>query len=105
MRSTRKKSRSRGLALSALVLLLAFGWAAAPSIFAVANADLVCPLCDEPAPTVSSVSGLINLIVWTMLQEGVSFVLMGAVAIVGLPWLIAGGAIAILSIPRALKLL
>lgn len=100
----RTGSGSNGFVLSAVVLMLLLGWSAAPAIGALPETDLVCPLCDEPAPAAVSASGLVGLILWTMFQKGVSFVLMGAVAMVGLPWLIAGGAIAILSIPGLLKL-
>ena len=85
------------LAMSGIVLMLAI------AVPAGAEVNLVCPLCDHPAQTVISVSAVVDLVVATLIRHGVSILFLGALAIVGLPWLIAGVAIAVLYAPRWLR--
>ena len=71
---------------------------------AVAQADLVCPLCDvEPVVTLA-VAEVVELVLSTVLYEGVAVLLLGATAIVSLPWVFAGVAVAlVVYVPRWLK--
>jgi len=66
------------------------------------HADFVCPTCPADVVTMSATEVMV-LIVSTVLENGVSLLLVGATAAVGLPWVIAGIAIAIIYLPRWLK--
>ncbi len=67
------------------------------------QADLVCPLCDvEPVVTLG-VAELIELVLSTVMYKGVAVLLLGATAVVSLPWVVAGVAVALFYVPRWLK--
>ena len=79
------------------IVLLAFFALATP---AIAQADLVCPLCDvESVVTL----GVAELVLSTVLYKGVAVLLLGATAVVSVPWVVAGVAVALVYIPRWLK--
>lgn len=90
----RDASKLRSIAWMATALVLA---AAGP---AIANVDLVNPLCDGPEPL--TVAAVVDLVLSTMIQRGLSILLLGAAIVVGLPWLIAGAAVALVRLPRRL---
>jgi len=67
---------------------------------AVAQADLVCPLCDVEAVVTL---GVVELVLSTVMYKGVVVLLLGATAVVSLPWVVAGVAVALSYVPRWLK--
>lgn len=69
----------------------------------LAQADLVCPGCDAGAMVTLGVGEVVELVLETVLRRGVALLLLGATAIVSLPWLVAGVAVAVFYIPRWLK--
>jgi hypothetical protein len=81
--------------LLALVAVIAL---AAPS-----SADVIGPLCDAPGPVPLSVGGLVDLVLSTLVGKGIAVLFMGAIAIVGLPWLIAASAVGLLHLPERLR--
>ena len=73
--------RAPWLAIGWLTLLLA-----APVV-----ADLVTPpVPPEPAVVPLTLAGLVDLVVRTMIERGVVWILFGSAAVVGVPWAIAG---------------
>lgn len=92
--------RRRLLAPLALGILLA---SALPMV-ATGQANLPCPFC-EPEETETSITmgNLVDQVLWTLLHRGVSLLLVGAMALVTLPWLIAGGAILVSYLPQVLR--
>jgi hypothetical protein len=68
---------------------------------ALANIDLVCPLCDLPEPI--GTGELLELALGTMLRKGVAILLAGALVVVGLPWVVAGAAVAVFYLPERLR--
>ena len=70
---------------------------------AVAQADLVCPLCDIEPVVSLGVAELVELVLSTVMYKGVAVLLLGATAIVSLPWVVAGVAVALFYVPRWLK--
>ncbi len=82
------------------IVLLAFFALATPVI---AQANLVRPLCDvEPVATLG-VAELVELVLSTVMYKGVAVLLLGATAVVSLPWVVAGVAVALFYVPRWLK--
>ncbi len=81
------------------ILLAAASSFAEPALF---QADLICPDCPSSSATLTTTE-VAYLVVSTIVERGVSFLLIGATAAVGLPWLVAGIAIAIIYFPRWLK--
>ena len=69
---------------------------------ALTSADTICPECGT-AVVPLALSEVIELLVSTILGRGVSVLVLGAVAAVALPWLIAGVAVLALSLPHRLK--
>ena len=69
---------------------------------ALAQADLVCPGCDTQG-TVLQLSEVLDLVLGALLRHGIALLLMGSVALVGLPWVIAAVAVAVIYLPRWLK--
>ena len=70
---------------------------------AITQADLVCPLCDaEPVVTLGVVE-VVELVLSTVMYKGVAILLLGATAVVSLPWVVAGVAVALFYVPRWLK--
>jgi len=82
------------------IVLLAFFALATP---AIAQADLVCPLCDVESVVTLGVAELVELVLSTVLYKGVAVLLLGATAIVSLPWAVAAIAVALFYLPRWLK--
>ncbi len=81
-------------------VLLAFFALATPVI---TRANLVCPLCDvEPVVTLG-VTEVVELVLSTVMYKGVAVLLLGATAVVSLPWVVAGVAVALFYVPRWLK--
>ena len=76
---------------------LALATLVAPSI---ANADIICPNDNASAVVTISVPELVELVLSTVLQKGVAILLLSATAIVSLPWLVAGVAVALFRVPR-----
>lgn len=72
---------------------------------AFAVADLVRPLCEpERAETIPITAGvMVDLMLGPLLHHGVSLLLVGSLAMVGLPWTIAGVAVALAELPRRFK--
>ncbi len=82
------------------IVLLAFFALATP---AITQANLVCPLCDvEPVVTLG-VAELVELVLSTVMYKGVAVLLLGATAVVSLPWVVAGVAVGLFYVPRWLK--
>ena len=82
------------------IVLLAFFALATPVI---TQANLACPLCDvEPAVTLG-VAEVVELVLSTVMYKGVAVLLLGATAVVSLPWVVAGVAVALFYVPRWLK--
>jgi len=69
----------------------------------LAHADLVCPDCDANPVVTLGVAELVGLVLSTVMYKGVAVLLLGATAIVSLPWVIAGVAVALFYVPRWLK--
>ena len=82
---------------SLLVLVPAFA-TAAPSF-----ADYICPLCETPGFIPLNVAGLVDLVLSTLPEKGAAVLLVGTTAIVGLSWLVAGVAVAVLYLPGRLR--
>jgi hypothetical protein len=72
----------------------------APSLV---QADLVCPGCPAEPVVILGVADVVELILTTVLRKGVGVLLLGATAIVSLPWLVAGVAVAFMHVPRWLR--
>ena len=78
------------------IVLLAFFALATPVI---TQANLVCPLCDvEPVATLG-VAEVVELVLSTVMYKGVAVLLLGATAVVSLPWVVAGVAVALFLCP------
>ena len=61
-----------------------------------ADANLVCPGCEiDPAAELST-ARLVELVLATLLRQGVAVLLAGAAFVVGVPWALAGFAVALL---------
>ena len=69
----------------------------------IARADLLCPAADATPVVVVAVPELVEVVLSTVLQKGVAVLLLGATAVVSLPWLVAGVAVALFYVPRWLK--
>lgn len=71
---------------------------------AIGLADLPCPFCD-PAENEAAVTvgDLVDQVLWSLIGKGISFLLVASVALVSLPWVIAGGAILATHVPRLLR--
>ena len=80
--------------------LVALGALATP---AIALADLVCPLCDVEPVVMLGATEVVELVLSTVMYKGVAVLLVGATAIVSLPWVVAGVAVALFYVPRWLK--
>jgi hypothetical protein len=73
-------------------------------IAAPAFADLISPPPPpEPSVVPLTPSGLFHLAMRTMLEKGVAWILLGATAIVGAPWAIAGMAVVALALPSRFR--
>jgi hypothetical protein len=71
----------------------------------VVAADLVCTAYEVTPVTALAAGELVELVISTLLWKGVALVLVGATAVVSLPWLVAGGAAATCSaVPQWIKL-
>ena len=68
-----------------------------------ALADLVCPLCDAEPIVMLGATEVVQLVLTTVMFKGVAILLLGSTAIVSLPWLVAGVAVALFYLPRWLK--
>jgi len=66
-------------------------------------ADLVCPLCNPEPVVMLGAAGVVELMLSTLMYKGVAVLLLGATAIVSLPWFVAGTAVALFYLPRWLK--
>jgi len=82
-----------------IVLLVLVALATPP----IAHADLVCPDCDANPAVTLGVAELVGLVLSTVMYKGVAVLLLGATAVVSLPWVIAGVAVALFYVPRWLK--
>jgi len=82
-----------------LVVLIA----AALATPAAAQVDLVCPTCDASSLTPLDIAQVVDLVLSTLLQKGISLLVIGIAAVVGLPWLVAGIAVALITLPRRFK--
>ena len=89
------ESRSSGPSWLAFALLLAM---ASP---ALASVDLVCPLCEGPEPL--SIAALLEVAIATVIRKGVALLLLAALVVVGLPWVLAGAAVALVHRPKGLR--
>lgn len=79
------------------VALLALAAIAIPGI---AAADLVCPFNDVTPVTALGAGEVVEVVVSTLIRKGIAVLLAGATAVVSLPWLVAGGAAAALSVAQ-----
>jgi hypothetical protein len=72
---------------------------------AVAMADLVHPLCQvERADAIPlSAGAMVDLMLGPLVHHGVSLVFLGSLAVVGLPWMIAGAAVLLAQFPRRFR--
>jgi hypothetical protein len=72
---------------------------------AIALADLARPLCQpEGGQTIPLTAGvMMDLMLGPLLHHGVSLLFLGSLAMVGLPWTIAGVAMALAELPRKFK--
>lgn len=82
------------------LVLLSLGALTTP---VVALANLVCPLCGAEAVAVLGATEVVELVLTTVMYKGVAVLLLGATAIVSLPWVVAGIAVALFYLPRWLK--
>lgn len=89
-----------GAALFTWILMASSLVAAQPS--APPFADLVCPGCPQEAALLTTTE-VIRLMITTVFERGLSFLVVGATAAVGIPWIVAGIAIAVIYVPRWLK--
>ena len=93
--------RPRGERLLVVVVAVAAMAALVPP--ALVQADLVCPECKPELVRLTS-REVVTLVVATIMTKGVSLFIMGATAVVGAPWVVAGFAIAaVFYVPRWLK--
>lgn len=81
-------------------VILALGALATP---VAALADLVCPLCGTDPVVVLGAAEVVELVLTTVMYKGVAVLLLGSTALVSLPWLVAGVAVALFHLPRWLK--
>ena len=92
MKHPKRGLRSWPLWVTAAVLL---------SLAATAGADLPCIECKAPPRTDAiDADELLGRVASTVLEDGLSFLLLGALAVVGAPWLVAAVAIAAVYFPR-----
>lgn len=63
-----------------------------------ALADLPCQQPVAPVPL--TVGAFLDELVGSLLQNGVAVLFMGSLAVVGLPWLMAGAAVGLLQLAR-----
>jgi hypothetical protein len=71
---------------------------------AIAMADLVRPVCPGEVQTIPlSASVMIDLMLGPLLHHGVLLLLLGSLAMVGLPWTIAGLAMFVAELPRRFR--
>ena len=68
-----------------------------------AGVDLPCPGCESGAPFLLSAGELLELALSTLLRKGISLLVLGAAAVVALPWMVAGLAVALVALPRWLR--
>lgn len=61
-----------------------------------ADANLICPGCGVDETAQLSTSLLVELILSTVLRHGVAVLFAGAAFVVGVPWALAGFAVAVL---------
>jgi hypothetical protein len=84
----------KAVLLAAIVVLPVVAWA-----------DLVRPLCEpERVQAIPLTAGMmVDRMLGPLLRHGVSLLLLGSLAMVGLPWTIAGLAMAAAELPRRFK--
>ena len=82
------------------LVLLSLGALTTP---VVALANLVCPLCGTEPVVMLGATEVVELVLTTVMYKGVAVLLLGATAIVSLPWVVAGIAVALFYLPRWLK--
>ena len=95
--SVRDRNAPLLIGASLLVLVPTFA-TAAPSFV-----DYICPLCEAPGGTSLNVAGLVDLVLSTLPEKGAAVLLVGTTATVGLSWLVAGVAVAVLYLPGRLR--
>jgi hypothetical protein len=64
---------------------------------------MMCPPCDAEPVVVLEATEVVQLVLTTVMYKGVAVLLLGSTAIVSLPWLVAGVAVALFYLPRWLK--
>jgi hypothetical protein len=64
-----------------------------------ALADLPC----QPASVPLTVGAFLDQLAGSLLQNGIAWLFAAALAVVGLPWMIAGLAVALVQLPRRRK--
>jgi len=82
------------------LVLLSLGVLTTP---VAALANLVRPLCDAEPVVMLGATEVVELVLTTVMYKGVAVLLLGATAIVSLPWVVAGIAVALFYLPRWLK--
>jgi len=70
---------------------------------ALAEANFVCPECSGEPVVMIGAAELVERVMSTVLQKGVGVLLLFATAVVSLPWLVAGGAVFVLTVARWVK--
>ena len=68
-----------------------------------ALANLVRPVCDAEPVVMLGAAEVVELVLTTVMYKGVAVLLLGATAIVSLPWAVAAIAVALFYLPRWLK--
>ena len=87
------------LLLGVLILILALA-AAMPLI---AASDPLCALPEAPplpVPEPLSAASIVDLMLGTMVRNGIAVLFLGALVVVGAPWIMAGLAVVLLHLPR-----
>ncbi len=82
------------------LVLLSLGVLTTP---VAALANLVRPLCGTEPVVMLGATEVVELVLTTVMYKGVAVLLLGATAIVSLPWVVAGIAVALFYLPRWLK--
>ena len=95
-RSTKQEGRK---AYWILVVWLVVAAPALAGLEIPGSADL-----DGPLPIGLSLGAVVDHALWTLFEQGVSFIVLGALALVSLPWALAGMAVLASQAPRLLKI-
>ncbi|MGH9324470.1 MAG: hypothetical protein ACRD21_07035 [Vicinamibacteria bacterium] len=77
------------------LLAIAVGMALLAPALALSDPFIPCEAPPILAPTPLSAGAILDLVLGPMVEDGISILLLGALAVVGVPWILAGLAVAL----------